>query len=151
MTPTFNIINIIMLIGGLAFFLYGMNVMSTGLEKMAGGKLESALSKMTDNLFKSMGLGAVITIAIQSSSALTVMLVGLVNSGIMHFGKTIGVIMGSNIGTTLTAWITSLAGIESDNIGMQLLKPANFSLVFAFGRQLEARDMQKKRFLWYRV
>ena len=65
MTPTFNIINIIMLIGGLAFFLYGMNVMSTGLEKMAGGKLESALSKMTDNLFKSMGLGAVITIAIQ--------------------------------------------------------------------------------------
>ena len=132
MTPTFNIINIIMLIGGLAFFLYGMNVMSSGLEKMAGGKLESALSKMTDNLFKSMGLGAIITIAIQSSSALTVMLVGLVNSGIMHFGKTIGVIMGSNIGTTLTAWITSLAGIESDNIAMQLLKPANFSLVFAF-------------------
>lgn len=127
-----TIINIIMLIGGLAFFLYGMNVMSSGLEKMAGGKLESALSKMTDNLFKSMALGAGITIAIQSSSALTVMLVGLVNSGIMHFGKTIGVIMGSNIGTTLTAWITSLAGIESDNIWMSLLKPANFSLVFAF-------------------
>lgn len=127
-----SIINIIMLFGGLAFFLYGMNVMSSGLEKMAGGKLESALSKMTDNLFKSMFLGAGITIAIQSSSALTVMLVGLVNSGIMHFGKTIGVIMGSNIGTTLTAWITSLAGIESDNIWMSLLKPANFSLVFAF-------------------
>ncbi len=127
-----TIINIIMLIGGLAFFLYGMNVMSSGLEKMAGGKLESALSKMTDNLFKSMALGAGITIAIQSSSALTVMLVGLVNSGIMHFGKTIGVIMGSNIGTTLTAWITSLTGIESDNIWMSLLKPANFSLVFAF-------------------
>ncbi len=127
-----SIINIIMLFGGLAFFLYGMNVMSSGLEKMAGGKLESALSKMTDNLFKSMLLGAGITIAIQSSSALTVMLVGLVNSGIMHFGKTIGVIMGSNIGTTLTAWITSLAGIESDNIWMSLLKPANFSLVFAF-------------------
>ena len=127
-----SIINIIMLFGGLAFFLYGMNVMSSGLEKMAGGKLESALSKMTDNLFKSMALGAGITIAIQSSSALTVMLVGLVNSGIMHFGKTIGVIMGSNIGTTLTAWITSLAGIESDNIWMSLLKPANFSLVFAF-------------------
>ena len=127
-----DIINIIMLFGGLAFFLYGMNVMSSGLEKMAGGKLESALSKMTDNLFKSMALGAGITIAIQSSSALTVMLVGLVNSGIMHFGKTIGVIMGSNIGTTLTAWITSLTGIESDDIWMQLLKPANFSLVFAF-------------------
>lgn len=127
-----SIINIIMLFGGLAFFLYGMNVMSSGLEKMAGGKLESALSKMTDNLFKSMLLGAGITVAIQSSSALTVMLVGLVNSGIMHFGKTIGVIMGSNIGTTLTAWITSLAGIESDNVWMSLLKPANFSLVFAF-------------------
>ncbi|MBQ2971313.1 MAG: Na/Pi cotransporter family protein [Ruminococcus sp.] len=127
-----TIINIIMLVGGLAFFLYGMNVMSSGLEKMAGGKLESALSKMTDNLFKSMLLGAGITVAIQSSSALTVMLVGLVNSGIMHFGKTIGVIMGSNIGTTLTAWITGLTGIESDNIWMSLLKPANFSLVFAF-------------------
>ena len=127
-----SVINIIMLFGGLAFFLYGMNVMSSGLEKMAGGKLESALSKMTDNLFKSMTLGAGITIAIQSSSALTVMLVGLVNSGIMHFGKTIGVIMGSNIGTTLTAWITSLTGIDSDEIWMQLLKPANFSLVFAF-------------------
>ena len=127
-----SVINIIMLFGGLAFFLYGMNVMSSGLEKMAGGKLESALSKMTDNLFKSMALGAGITIAIQSSSALTVMLVGLVNSGIMHFGKTIGVIMGSNIGTTLTAWITSLTGIDSDEIWMQLLKPANFSLVFAF-------------------
>ncbi len=127
-----TIINFIMLFGGLAFFLYGMNVMSSGLEKMAGGKLESALSKMTDNLFKSMMLGAGITIAIQSSSALTVMLVGLVNSGIMKLGQTIGVIMGSNIGTTLTAWITSLAGIESDNIWMSLLKPANFSLVFAF-------------------
>lgn len=127
-----SIINIIMLFGGLAFFLYGMNVMSSGLEKMAGGKLESALSKMTDNLFKSMLLGAGITIAIQSSSALTVMLVGLVNSGIMKLGQTIGVIMGSNIGTTLTAWITSLAGIESDNVWMSLLKPANFSLVFAF-------------------
>ncbi len=127
-----SIINIIMLFGGLAFFLYGMNVMSSGLEKMAGGKLESALSKMTHNLLMSMLLGAGITVAIQSSSALTVMLVGLVNSGIMHFGKTIGVIMGSNIGTTLTAWITGLTGIESDNIWMSLLKPANFSLVFAF-------------------
>jgi len=127
----FNIINIIELFGGLAFFLYGMNVLSSGLEKMAGSKLESALSKMTDNLFKSMALGAGITIAIQSSSALTVMLVGLVNSGIMHFGKTIGVIMGSNIGTTLTGWITSLIGIDSDNVWMSLLKPDVFSLAFA--------------------
>ncbi len=127
-----TIINFIMLFGGLAFFLYGMNVMSSGLEKMAGGKLESALSKMTHNLILSMLLGAGITVAIQSSSALTVMLVGLVNSGIMHFGKTIGVIMGSNIGTTLTTWITALTGIEGDSVWMSLLKPANFSLVFAF-------------------
>ena len=127
-----SIINIIMLFGGLAFFLYGMNVMSSGLEKMAGGKLENALSKMTHNLFLSMLLGAGITVAIQSSSALTVMLVGLVNSGIMPFGRTIGVIMGSNIGTTLTTWITALTGIEGDSVWMSLLKPANFSLVFAF-------------------
>ena len=128
-----SIINIIMLFGGLAFFLYGMNVMSSGLEKMAGGKLENALSKMTHNLFLSMLLGAGITVAIQSSSALTVMLVGLVNSGIMHFGRTIGVIMGSNIGTTLTTWITALAGIDGNgSVWMDLLKPANFSLVFAF-------------------
>ena len=127
-----SIINIIMLFGGLAFFLYGMNVMSSGLEKMAGGKLENALSKMTHNLFLSMLLGGGITVAIQSSSALTVMLVGLVNSGIMPFGRTIGVIMGSNIGTTLTTWITALTGIEGDSVWMSLLKPANFSLVFAF-------------------
>lgn len=133
MEDKFTIINIIMLFGGLAFFLYGMNVMSSGLEKIAGGKLQSALSKMTNNLFSSMALGAGITIAIQSSSALTVMLVGLVNSGIMKFGQTIGVIMGSNIGTTLTAWITALSGLDDDsNIWMALLKPANFSLAFAF-------------------
>ena len=133
MEDKFTIINIIMLFGGLAFFLYGMNVMSSGLEKIAGGKLQSALSKMTNNLFSSMALGAGITIAIQSSSALTVMLVGLVNSGIMKFGQTIGVIMGSNIGTTLTAWITALSGLDSKNsIGLSLMKPANFSLVFAF-------------------
>lgn len=133
MEDKFTIINIIMLFGGLAFFLYGMNVMSSGLEKIAGGKLESALSKMTNNIFKSMALGAGITIAIQSSSALTVMLVGLVNSGIMKLGQTIGVIMGSNIGTTLTAWITALSGLDDDtNIWMALMKPANFSLAFAF-------------------
>ena len=99
------IIQIILLGGGLAFFMFGMNIMSTGLEKLAGGKLESSLKKMTSNPFKSLLLGAGITIAIQSSSAMTVMLVGLVNSGIMQLGQTIGVIMGSNIGTTLTAWI----------------------------------------------
>ncbi|HIU71826.1 MAG TPA: Na/Pi symporter, partial [Candidatus Galloscillospira excrementipullorum] len=98
-----DLFSLITLIGGLAFFLYGMHVMSSGLEKLAGGKLEKTLRKMTSNPFKSLLLGAGITIAIQSSSAMTVMLVGLVNSGIMQLGQTVGVIMGSNIGTTLTA------------------------------------------------
>ncbi|MEG2000023.1 MAG: Na/Pi cotransporter family protein [Evtepia sp.] len=126
-----DIFSIIALIGGLTFFLYGMSVLSTGLEKLAGGKLERALKKMTSNPWKSLFLGAGITIAIQSSSAMTVMLVGLVNSGIMQLGQTIGVIMGSNIGTTLTAWILSLSGIQSENIWMNLLKPINFSPIIA--------------------
>lgn len=127
-----DIFSVFTLFGGLAFFLYGMNVMSTGLEKVAGGRLERTLKQMTSNPFKSLALGAFITIAIQSSSAMTVMLVGLVNSGIMELGQTIGVIMGSNIGTTLTAWLLSLAGIESDNFFMQLLKPTSFSPIIAF-------------------
>ena len=127
-----DIFSFITLFGGLAFFLYGMNVMSNGLEKIAGGKLEVILKKLTSNVFKSMALGAVITIAIQSSSALTVMLVGLVNSGIIDLSGTIGVIMGSNIGTTLTAWLLSLAGIESSNVFLRLLKPDSFAPAFAF-------------------
>jgi phosphate:Na+ symporter len=126
-----DIFNIITLCGGLAFFLYGMHVMSSGLTKVTGGKLEQTLKRMTSNPFKSLLLGAGITIAIQSSSAMTVMLVGLVNSGIMELGQTVGVIMGSNIGTTLTAWILSLAGIESDNFFMKMLKPTNFAPIVA--------------------
>ncbi len=126
-----DLFSVITLLGGLAFFLYGMHVMSTGLEKMAGGKLERILKRMTSNPFKSLLLGAGITIAIQSSSAMTVMLVGLVNSGIMQLEQTVGVIMGSNIGTTLTAWILSLAGIESENIWIKLLKPENFAPIVA--------------------
>lgn len=126
-----DIFSIFTLLGGLAFFLYGMNVMSSGLEKVAGGKLEKMLKAMTSNPLKSLALGAGITIAIQSSSALTVMLVGLVNSGIMELGQTIGVIMGSNIGTTLTAWILSLSGIESSNFFLRLLKPESFSPIIA--------------------
>ena len=122
---------VITLLGGLAFFLYGMNVMSGGLEKMAKGKLEKTLIKVTDKKPLALMFGAGITIAIQSSSALTVMLVGLVNSGLLEFGQTIGVLMGSNIGTTLTAWILSLSGIEGENLLLELLKPKNFSLVFA--------------------
>jgi len=126
-----DIFSLLTLCGGLAFFLYGMNTMSTSLEKMAGGKLERTLKKMTSNPFKSLLLGAGITIAIQSSSAMTVMLVGLVNSGVMELGQTIGVIMGSNIGTTLTAWILSLTGLESENVFLNLLKPENFSPAIA--------------------
>lgn len=126
-----DIFSIFTLCGGLAFFLYGMGVMSSGLEKIAGGKLEKMLRQMTSNPYKSLALGAGITIAIQSSSALTVMLVGLVNSGIMELGQTIGVIMGSNIGTTLTAWILSLSGIESSNFFLRLLKPESFSPIIA--------------------
>ena len=126
-----DIFNLIRLAGGLAFFLYGMHVMSGGLERMAGSKLQSLLKKMTSNPFKSLLLGAGITIAIQSSSATTVMLVGLVNSGIMSIGQSAGVIMGSNIGTTLTAWLLSLVGLETNNFWLKMLKPENFSLVFA--------------------
>ncbi len=126
-----DIFSIFTLCGGLAFFLYGMNVMSSGLEKVAGGKLERMLKMLTSNPIKSLALGAGITIAIQSSSALTVMLVGLVNSGIMELGQTIGVIMGSNVGTTLTAWILSLSGIESSNFFLRLLKPESFSPIVA--------------------
>ena len=126
-----DIFSLFTLCGGLAFFLYGMTTMSKSLEKMAGGKLERLLKRMTSSPFKSLLLGAGITIAIQSSSAMTVMLVGLVNSGVMELGQTIGVIMGSNIGTTLTAWILSLAGIESESVFVNLLKPENFSPVIA--------------------
>ena len=123
--------NLLTLCCGLAFFLFGMQTMSHNLERLAGGKLEGTLKKMTSNPFVSCILGAVITIAMQSSSASTVMLVGLVNSGILHFSQTLNVLFGANIGTTLTAWILSLSGIESTNFFVQMLKPANFSPVLA--------------------
>ena len=123
----FSIFNIFTMLGGLAFFLYGMNVMSTGLEKLTGGKLEIALKKMTSNKFMAIILGMVVTIAIQSSSAMTVMLVGFVNSGIMSLEQTIGVCFGSDIGTTLTAWILSLAGVDGKNPFIKMLKPSSFA------------------------
>ena len=122
----------ITLIGGLTFFLFGMNVMSGSLEKRAGGKLEDMLHRLTANPFLSLFLGAAITIAVQSSSATTVMLVGLVNSGILQFSQTVNVIFGANIGTTFTAWITSLSGIQTDVLWLQMLKPKNFSPILAF-------------------
>ncbi|MDE6837613.1 MAG: Na/Pi cotransporter family protein [Acutalibacter sp.] len=126
-----DIFSLFTLAGGLAFFLYGMHVLSAGLEKMVGGKLETVLRSMTSNRWKGLALGAVITIAIQSSSAMTVMLVGLVNSGIMELSQTVSVIMGSSMGTTLTAWILSATGIESDSFWLQMLKPESFSPLVA--------------------
>ncbi|MBO5421682.1 MAG: Na/Pi cotransporter family protein [Clostridia bacterium] len=127
-----TIFNFIALFGGLALFLFGMNTMSGNLEKTAGGKLEKILKVMTDKPVKALLLGAAITATIQSSSAVTVMLVGLVNSGIMQLGQAVGVIMGSNVGTTITAWILSLAGIDSDNVFVNLLKPTALSAIIAF-------------------
>ena len=121
-----------MLLGGLAFFLYGMSAMSGGLEKMAGGKLERTMNKVTSNDFSGFLLGAGITVAIQSSSAMTVMLVGLVNSGILDFSNTFSMIMGSNVGTTLTAWLLSLAGIGDGNFFITLLQPMTFAPILAF-------------------
>ena len=127
----FSIFNIFTMLGGLAFFLYGMNVMSTGLEKLTGGKLEIALKKMTSNKFMAILLGMVVTIAIQSSSAMTVMLVGFVNSGLMSLEQTVGVCFGSDIGTTLTAWILSLAGVDGTNPFIKMLKPTSFAPIVA--------------------
>lgn len=127
-----DIFSVISLIGGLALFLYGMNVLSSSLEKLAGGKIEGILRRLTSNPFKGLVLGAVITAVIQSSSAVTVMLVGLVNSGIMKLAQAISITMGSNVGTTVTAWLLSLTGIESDSVWLRLIKPENFSPIVAF-------------------
>ena len=140
-----DIFNIFTLLGGLAFFLYGMTVMSSGLEKVAGGKMEQLLREMTSNPIKSLVLGMGITVIVQSSSAVTVMLVGLVNSGIMNLTQAIGVIMGSNVGTTVTAWILSLSGIESDNFFIQLLKPESFSPLLALAGVIMMMSSKKSK------
>lgn len=129
---SFNIFCILNLLGGLAFFLYGMSIMSESLEKIAGGKLEKILKSITSNKYKGLLLGLGVTAVIQSSSAVTVMLVGLVNSGLMKLSQAIGVIMGSNIGTTATAWILSLAGIQADNSWIALFKPDSLTPIMAF-------------------
>ena len=126
-----DIFSVLTLIGGLVMFLYGMNVMGSGLEKLAGGKLEKLFDKLTSNPFKGFLLGFVVTAIIQSSSATTVMLVGFVNSGIMKLKQTIGIIMGANIGTAVTAWILSLTGIEGGNVWLEMLKPSSFTPILA--------------------
>ena len=126
-----DIFGVLTLFGGLALFLYGMDTMGQGLEKVSGGRLEKILEKLTSNPIKAVLLGAGVTAVIQSSSATTVMVVGFVNSGIMKLSQAVGVIMGANIGTTVTSWILSLTGIESSNFFIQLLKPSSFSPILA--------------------
>lgn len=118
-------------IGGLALFLYGMNVMGDSLSKLSGGKMESILGRLTSTRIKALLLGALVTAVIQSSSATTVMVVGFVNSGIMNLGQAAGIIMGANVGTTITSWLLSLSGISGSNIFIRLLKPSSFSPVLA--------------------
>lgn len=126
-----SIFDVLTLIGGLCLFLFGMSVMGEALERRAGGSLKKILAKLTKNKITGFLTGLGVTAVIQSSSATTVMVVGFVNSGIMSLRQSIGVIMGANIGTTVTAWILSLGGISSDNLFMQLLKPTSFTPILA--------------------
>ncbi len=126
-----DIFDFFMLLGGLVLFLYGMSVMGSGLEKLSGSKLERILENLTNNPLKGVLVGAGVTTIIQSSSATTVMVVGFVNSGIMKLKQAIGIIMGANIGTTVTAWILSLTGIQGDSIWINMLKPTSFAPILA--------------------
>ncbi len=143
-----TIFDVLTLIGGLCLFLFGMNVMGDALERRAGGSLKKLLAKLTQNKIAGFLTGLGVTAVIQSSSATTVMIVGFVNSGIMSLKQSIGVIMGANIGTTVTAWILSLGGISSDNMFIQLLKPTSFTPLLAligtallmFGKSSKKKD-----------
>ena len=127
-----DLFDVLSMLGGLALFLYGMHSLGDGLEKLSGGKLETILEKLTSKPIFAVLLGAGVTAAIQSSSATTVMVVGFVNSGIMKLHQAVYIIMGANIGTTVTSWILSLTGVQGDNFFMKLLKPTSFSPIFAF-------------------
>ena len=126
-----DIFGILTMVGGLALFLYGMNTMGDGLVMLSGGKLEQVLERLTKKRIMALLLGALVTAVIQSSSTTTVMVVGFVNSGIMKLTQAVGIIMGANIGTTITSWILSLTGISSGNVFIKLLKPSSFSPVLA--------------------
>lgn len=126
-----DIFSVLTMVGGLALFLYGMQVMGDGLAKVSGGKLERILESLTSNPLKAVLLGAGVTAVIQSSSATTVMVVGFVNSGIMKLHQAVGIIMGANVGTTITSWILSLSGLEGDNLLISLCKPTSFSPILA--------------------
>ena len=140
------VFNIITLLGGLALFLFGMDVMGKALERQAGGKLQTILAKMSSNVFKGFLLGMGVTAVIQSSSATTVMVVGFVNSGIMTLKQAVGVIMGSNIGTTITAWILSLSGLEGDSFLIKIFKPTTLApLIGIIGVVLYMGKSEKRR------
>ena len=126
-----DIFSVLTMVGGLALFLYGMQIMGDGLAKVSGGKLERILENLTSNPIKAVLLGAGVTAVIQSSSATTVMVVGFVNSGIMKLNQAVGIIMGANIGTTVTSWILSLSGLQGDNVFVKLCKPSSFSPLLA--------------------
>ena len=141
-----TIFNVFSLLGGLALFLFGMDIMGKALEKQAGGQLQKILSKLTDSPLKGFILGLCVTAIIQSSSATTVMVVGFVNSGIMELHQAIGVIMGSNVGTTVTSWILSLSGLQGDSVLIKMLKPTSFSPLLAFiGILLSMCKSEKKK------
>lgn len=126
-----DLLSVLNMIGGLALFLYGMNAMGDGLAKTAGSRLEKILEKLTSSPIRGVLLGIGVTAVIQSSSATTVMVVGFVNSGIMNLNQAVGIIMGANVGTTVTSWILSLSGLEGGNLFVQMLKPTSFSPVLA--------------------
>ena len=143
---TAYIFKIITLLGGLALFLFGMDIMGKALERQAGGKLQTILAKMSSNVFKGFLLGLGVTAVIQSSSATTVMVVGFVNSGIMTLKQAVGVIMGSNIGTTVTAWILSLSGLEGDSFLIKFFKPSTLApLIGIIGIVLYMGKSEKKK------
>ena len=136
-------------LGGLAFFLYGMTLLGNGLEKVSGGRLERTLEKMSNNIFKAVLFGALVTAAVQSSSATTVIVVGLVNANIIKLKQAIGVIMGANIGTTITAHILSMMDIQSDSFLINLLKPTSWAplvsiigiILYMAGKKASKKDL----------
>ena len=129
---SFELIHIvIILLGGIALFLFGMQLMGDGLKKVAGGKLEVILYRLSNTPLKGVLLGTGVTAIIQSSSATSVMVVGFVNAGLMTLVQAVGVIMGANIGTTVTSWLLSLTGIQGDNFILTLMKPSSFSQILA--------------------
>ena len=140
-----NIIILLKLIGGLVLFLYGIEYLGEALKKVSGGKLEKILEGLTNNKWKAALLGMLVTAVIQSSGATIVMCVGFVNSGIMSLEQSVGVILGANIGTTITAWLLSLSGIQSDALLLQLFKPENFAPVIGLIGLIMLMTSKKER------